>query len=375
MGLFDVICETRDNKQIIKVALASGSEKPYYIKKYGMSEKGCFIRIGSATEPMPVRMIEDAFARRTRNSITRIKSPRQDLSFEQLKIYYQEAGLTLGDKFTANLELLTEDGAYNYAAYLLADENGNSTQVAKYAGADRIHLLESKEYGYGCLVTTCKRILDRMETIENRTINRITSNKRINKNLWNTVALREAILNAILHNDYTTELVPKFEIFTDRIEITSAGHISAGEDREDFFAGYSNPRNKTLMRVFKDLDMVEYLGSGMPRILGAYPKESYTFASRFIRLTFPIDQEALDLENQVKAEGALVEIKEPAEEIGGLNSLFDAIKKSPGLKAKELSEILDRPIDTVDKQIRKLADKNLIERRGSKKTGGYWHVE
>ena len=59
------------------------------------------------------------------------------------------------------------------------------------------------------------------------------------------------------------------------------------------------PRNKTLMRVFKDLDMVEYLGSGMPRILKAYPREAYTFATHFIRTTFPVSREALALEEEV----------------------------------------------------------------------------
>jgi len=64
------------------------------------------------------------------------------------------------------------------------------------------------------------------------------------------------------------------------------------------------PRNKTLMRVFKDLEMVEYLGSGMPRILQAYPREVYTFSSHFIHTTFPISQEALDLEHEVTDETA-----------------------------------------------------------------------
>ena len=52
LGLFDVIHEKRDGKDVIRIALASGPEKPYYLKKAGMSEKGCFIRIGSASEPM-----------------------------------------------------------------------------------------------------------------------------------------------------------------------------------------------------------------------------------------------------------------------------------------------------------------------------------
>src|SRR3990167_7961880 len=47
MGLFDVIAETRDEKVIVKITVASGSEKPYYLFKMGMSAKGCFIRIGS----------------------------------------------------------------------------------------------------------------------------------------------------------------------------------------------------------------------------------------------------------------------------------------------------------------------------------------
>jgi len=88
LGLFDVIHQTRDNKDIIKIIVASGSEKPYHLRRYGMSEKGCFIRIGSASEPMPARMIEELFSKRTRNSLSRIRSLRQDLSFEQLKIYY-----------------------------------------------------------------------------------------------------------------------------------------------------------------------------------------------------------------------------------------------------------------------------------------------
>jgi ATP-dependent DNA helicase RecG len=103
----------------------------------------------------------------------------------------------------------------------------------------------------------------------------------------------------IIHNDYTTELVPKFEIFSDRLEMTSAGAIHPGEERDVFFAGYSIPRNKTLMRVFKDLDMVEYLGSGMPRILRAYPRDAYTFSSHFIRAAFPMSPEALALESEV----------------------------------------------------------------------------
>ncbi len=70
-------------------------------------------------------------------------------------------------------------------------------------------------------------------------------------------------------------------------------------EQDDFFVGYSMLRNKTLMRVFKDLELVEYLGSGMPRILKAYSREAYMFSSRFIRARFLVDPEALALEREV----------------------------------------------------------------------------
>ena len=131
MGLFDVSTEVLDSVEVIKITLASGSEKPYYIKKLGMSERGTFIRIGTSAEPMPAKQIEDLFSKRVRNSLGKIQSPRQDLNFEQLKIYYEAVGKILNNQFLKNLELLNEDDKLNYVAYLMADMNGMSMKVAR----------------------------------------------------------------------------------------------------------------------------------------------------------------------------------------------------------------------------------------------------
>ncbi len=64
LGLFDIVLEEFLDKTIIKIIVASGLEKPYYIKKKGMSENGCFIRVGSSSEPMSSKMIEEFFAKR-----------------------------------------------------------------------------------------------------------------------------------------------------------------------------------------------------------------------------------------------------------------------------------------------------------------------
>ena len=291
---------------------ASGSEKPYFKRKYGMTARGCFLRIGTAAEPMPAAMIEKLFASRTRNSIGKIKSHRQELSFEQLRIYYEEKRKPLNRQFRTNLELTTEDGTLNYAAYLLADENGLSMKVAKYRGKDRVHLIESNEYGYCALIKATKSVLDKLD-LENKTASTITAKERRDVRLWNPVALREAVINAIVHNDYTREVPPKFEIFADRIEITSACTLPEGLTQAEFFEGYSIPRNKELMRIFKDLDMVEHLGSGLPRITEFYGSESFRFTENFLRITFPAsrpvhEEEATEqVEAPVEASVALTE--------------------------------------------------------------------
>ena len=71
-------------------------------------------------------------------------------------------------------------------------------------------------------IKATQQVLDKLN-IENRTFAKITHKERIERRLWNAVALREAVINAFVHNDYTYEVAPKFEIFKDRLVITSCG--------------------------------------------------------------------------------------------------------------------------------------------------------
>ncbi len=368
LGLFDVIKDERDNQEIIKINLASGPEKPYYLKKKGMTEKGCFIRVGSASEPMPKRMIEDLFSKRTRNSIGKIKSNKQTLTFEQLKIYYNESNINLNKQFAANLELLTETGDFNYVAYLLSDKNSNSIKVAKYSGSDRVDLIESNEYGYCSLIKSAKQVLDKIN-LENRTITKITNKERQESRLWNDVAIREAVINAIVHNDYSREVPPKFEIFPDRLEITSAGGLPEGLNEQEFFEGYSVPRNKEIMRIFKDLDMVEYLGSGVPRILQFYPQNIFKFTHNFIRTSFPNSGGSIGGSISGSIGGS----------IGGQKILTDRQKDVLNLIAenneisyRNMAQKLSINESAVKKHLNNLKDKGILKRVGG--TRGHWEI-
>ena len=368
LGLFDVVVEDIDDRSVIKLIIASGQERPYYIKKYGMSEKGSFIRKGSAAEPMTSNMIEALFTKRIRNSIDKITSPSQDLKFEQLRIYFDAAGKQLNSQFHKTLELLNEDEKFNYVAYLLADNNNVSVKVAHYAGVDRVNLSQNEEYGFCSLIKATKQVLDKV-ALENKTFTKITSKERIEKRQWNAVALREAIINAMVHNDYTYELAPKFEFFSDRFEVTSYGGLPLGLSKEEFFEGISIPRSKELMRVFRDMELVEQLGSGIPRILQFYGTECFYFSENYIRMSFPIEEEFVT---------PFIETWVVGGNVGGnvgIEKLFEIIQNSPGLNAKQLHAYFEVSPRTIERWIKTLREENKIYFHGEQKSGGYYSVQ
>ena len=151
---------------------------------------------------MTDKVIDEMYSSRIHTSISIMAYPRQNPTFNQLKAHYAAKGIILNDRFADSLGLLTTDGRYNFLAYLLADENDMSMKVAKYAGTDKCDLLESTEYGYCCLITATNRILERMAA-ENVTITKITYPRRIERKLVEPEPLREALINMVVHNDYT----------------------------------------------------------------------------------------------------------------------------------------------------------------------------
>ena len=369
LGLFDVAHEERDGKDIVRVIVSAGQQRPYYLRMRGMTEDGCFIRVGSSSQPMTEHMIEGLLAKRQAPSLQTIRSPRQNLTFRQLKIYYEEKQLPPNKEFLQSLELMNDGGAFNYAAYLLADDNGVSIKVAKYAGTDKYDLVENEEYGNRCLLTATHRVLERLES-ENRTFAKIAYPTRIEKNLVDKTALREAIINAIVHNDYNLT-VPLVEIFSDRITVTSGGGLVNGLSQEDFFNCRSMPRNRVLMRVFRDVELVESLGSGMTRILRVYDRSIFDLTPSFLVVTFPLEPMA----DGTKDDTVNEPVNEPASE--PLNTLamelLAMIRKNPGVNKEMLARKIGKSRATVTRIIRFLSESGKIKRIGSDKTG-HWEI-
>lgn len=362
LGLFDVIVETIDDKDVIKVVISSGPEKPYYLRKKGMCPSGCYIRIGSSKDQMTTEMIDNLYAKRVRNSLNKIESPRQDLTFKQLKIYYEGQGSAITNNFERNLELVMDNGKYNYNGYLLADENGMSIKVARYAGTNKVDLLENYEFGYCSLIKATQSVIDKM-TVENKRSAKITPKTRIEKTLVDSKALKEAIINAMVHNDYSSGIPPVFEIFSDRFTITSYGGLPQEITQKDFFNAVSAPRNKELMRVFKDVDLVEQLGSGMERIMSVYDKSIFEFLPNFLRINFYFDKEVLEYLGQTEQvkPNKITEQDKPNKKEDKINLILEFCKEPKSVKEiMEYIGLKHRPTFMYD-YLNPLLEKNKLQ--------------
>ena len=284
-------------------------------------------------------------------------------------LYYEARGLKLNDRFMKNLELLTPEGQANYAAYLLADENGVSVQVAKYADRTRVDLVENRDFGRCSLVKALKGVLERMD-VENTIYTKIGFPLREEQEMIDSVAMREAVINAIVHNDYSNGACPKFEFFTDRLEITSAGGLPYGVTEEDFFSGYSSPRNKEIMRVFRDLEIVEQLGSGVPRILERYGRDVFEIRPNFVRVVLPHE----DVSKKRSPMGSPKSSPESSPMGAGKTAerILELVKENPLISTEAMGVQLGISKRAVIKQTNKLQDSKKLRRVGG--TRGHWEV-
>jgi predicted HTH transcriptional regulator len=375
LGLYDVDVEEREGKKVIHVTIASGAQKPYYIAQYGMSPKGCFIRSGSSCLPMTVEMIEDMRSRRTVNMLAEIASRRSELSFEQLKIYYQEKKKPLNNRFMTTLNLYTADDKPNYVAYLLADENGNPMQVAKFRSTDKSDLAENYEYGYCSLLRSLERILEKIN-VENTIKADIHFFGRKETPLLDKAALKESVINAVVHNDYSTEFSPQIIFYADRVEITSWGRLPIGVTQDDFFDGASRPRNIELMRVFKDLELVERLGTGIEKITSVYGREAFKFFTDHLIVVLPFNKEVM-AERNSHADSIGINIGNGIGINVGINDtekkMLELIRRNPSITAEAMATAIGIAPRNVEENIKKLREAGVLERRGSRRTG-FWAI-
>ena len=393
LGLFNIFAEKRNEKNVIIINLASGTEKPYCIKQKGYSEAGCFIRVGSSSPPMMQEMIDRLLAKRHPLSLANVPSRRQDLEFDQLKLYYGLKKKPLNENFVRSLDFLNSDGKFNMVAFLFADNNNISVRIGKYSGTDKGELIEREDFNDCCLITAMKKVIDRLD-IENKTQTyKRPMNTRIDKPLVDEEVLHETIINAFAHNDYSRNFdTPIIQIYSDRFEIMSFGGLVDGMTPEKFYSGTSMPRNREIMRVFKDLQYVEQLGNGIPKIVQKYGCDSITIDGFIIQTILQFNTETDDkITVDLTAENSRKTSEETSRKTSGetsrktsgetseetsretnrktIDKIIAELKRNPYITMDDLAKAVGISVAGIRWQIDKLRDLGVICRVGARKNG------
>ena len=358
-----------DGKTLIATHINKGRHHIYCQKKYGFSSTGCTIRIGTTCKEMTPEQIKIRYEKKFIDNeyMLKKKSNSSDLSFRELKIYYSEKNYHLDDKsFETNLNLRNEAGEYNLLAELLSDKNNIPVIFVKFQGQNKASISERSDYGYGCILTTYEKIKNRLQA-ENICISDTTVRPRKDTYLFDFDCVNEAILNALVHNDWTTT-EPQISMFNDRLDILSHGGLPNGMTKDQFFDGISKPRNATLMRIFLNMGLTEHTGHGIPTIVEKYGKDVFEIGSNYIRCTIPFDQEVID-QTDNKNVGMNVGMNV------GLNKtekkVIELLIEDQSLTSIELSEKIGVTKRTIERAFKSLQEKNMIERIGSKRDGNW----
>ena len=150
---------------------------------------------------------------------------------------------------------------------------------------------------------------------------------------------------------------PVFEIFSDKMVITSYGGLIWGQTEEEFFSCSSMPRNRELMRVFKDLGLVEQLGSGMSRILHAYSKDIFSISEHFIKVTLPFENE------KTSPKTSPIHLNNTQKQIVAM------IEDNGKVTQKEIAENIGVTLRAVKLSMKYLVEQGILYREGSARNG------
>lgn len=366
-----------DGKNVVEIKVGKGNSL-YYIKRYGRSANGCFVRIGTTCRNMTEEEISVAYIKSLKvekESIVDIENYNQNVSFSMLKNYYLAKGFHINEKtFDSNYNLTNRSGKYNILAGLLADENDVSIKIVRFAGTTKSELIEKSEYGYNCLLMAIDKVIARLDVINITKSVLDGSATRKDKRLLDPHCLREAFLNAIAHNDWSSKVSPSIYVFSNRIEIISTGGLPEGLSLDEFYEGCSRPRCPELMRILRDLEYVEQSGFGINKIIEIYGEKVFKITDNFISVILPFDVDVMDaiVRNINLPPKTNVKVPKNTKRNSTIdNAILEIIKNDSSISARMIALKVGISEDGVRYHIKKLKKQGLIEYVGSSKTGNW----
>jgi len=389
---FDMEIEEIDGKVILILNIFVGKNTPYFVVDGG--SRTAYKRVGNQSVPASRIDLFNLSLKGEHISYDSLKSKKklEDVSFKELRIEYKErTGKDFEEKDLKSFGLVNDENNLTIAGALFADNyqiyqsrvfctrwNG----LTKASG--RIEALDDVEFE-GNIIYLLKASLDFV--------------KRNSKKMWKKGpvyrieypeyperAVQEALVNALIHRDYSvigSEV--HVDIYDDRLEIYSPGGMYDGTFVQDLnpLNVSSTRRNPIIADVFARMDLMERRGSGLRKIIEAYEsEENYkkelkpefkstesSFTTILKNLNYAPQSVTQNVtQNVTQSVGQKLKPSDRREKI------LEIIKNNPKITANDLSKQFNVTDRTIKRDLKVLTDKKIIKYVGSAKDG-HWEFK
>ena len=354
--------ETIANKQVVVIDVQRGTSIPYYLESKGIRPVGVYVRQGAlsvpASETAILKMIKETDGDKYENA----RSIQQELTFNSAKKEFETDSVSFNEQTMRTLKLISDDGVYTNLGLLLSDQCPHTIKAAVFEGTNKFVFKDRAEFNGSLLeqINSAYEYINRY----NRTRSEFEGIHRIDIRDYPVEAIREALLNSVVHRDYAFSASILISIFDDRIEIVSIGGLVRGITKDEIFMGLSVQRNEALANVFYRLNLIEAFGTGIPKIFRLYEgfnvKPSIETSDNAFKIILPNTVSAKEMISVAKPKRSLTD-----------DDILQAFRRTGVVTRSGIEEYANISQAGASRIVRRLLDEGKITKIGNGKSSRY----
>lgn len=349
------------NNGVVRITVNEGSNKPYYLKGKGLKPSGVYVRQGASSVPASAEQIRQMIRDSDGEVFEEMRSMEQNLSFEAAANAFKKYGVPFGvEKYRALGITQKNDELFTNLALIISDQCAHTTKVAVFGDDSNTIFKDNKEFG-GSIFAQLEATFNYL-MLCNRTKATFKGLERVEKQDYPEEALREALLNALVHRDYSFSGSIIINVNDQRMEFISLGGLLPGLSTDDIRLGISQPRNKNLAAMFHRLRLIESYGTGIRRIFKLYEgcpvKPVIEVSTNAFKMVLPNMNAAQDATHA-----------QDAEVTPQMQSVLNYIRENGQITDEEIQSLLGIRQTRAYELTRQMRSKGLIQvdGRGAKK--------
>lgn len=353
-----------DGKKILVIDIQQGTEKPYYIAQKGLRPEGVYVRQGYSSVPATNTAIRSMIKETDGDHFEEMRSLEQNLTFESAKKTFARRHVKFGLEQMKTLGMITQDGVYTNLALLLSDQCVHTIKAAVFQGTKQSEFKDRREFT-GSLFQQMDEVYDFIN-FHNQTHSSFEKLYRIDRRDYPEIAVREALLNLLVHREYSFRASTFISIYTDRLEFTSIGGLVRGVTLEDVTMGISVCRNVKLANIFYRLELIEAYGTGLIKIMEAYEgtgmKPQIETSDNAFKIILP---------NMNSVSESLRQAQNKSEKDTPETKVIALAKERGFVTRKEVEILLDMGQSSCGRLLKKMTENGLLVQDGKGKKTHY----